>query len=414
MKILWVKAGKLLPVDSGGKIRSYSLLRELARRHEVTLLSYYNGVSDPEYARALGDEFHGALTIRTSVPSTTLAAAAHYASHVVDRAPYAVTKFTARPVRELLSRWMDENRFDVMVCDFLSASLNFPARLSTPTALFQHNVESALWGRQAAHEVNPVKRVAFRWEARRMAHYERETVRRFHHIIAVSEQDRVSMSTMTDPSRISVAPTGVDLSAYRVEPAQGGRSPLVVFVGSMDWEANIDGVEWFHREVWRGVVRAVPTARFRIVGRNPGPRIRRLAEDATVSVTGGVPSVVGHLREAAVVVVPLRIGGGTRLKIYEAMAVGRAVVATTIGAEGLDVQDGHDINIADASGAFTDRIIALLTDEQDRARIERNAAASAGRFDWPVVVRQFEASLASTIAEAARQRLAAPDPQGGA
>jgi glycosyltransferase involved in cell wall biosynthesis len=142
------------------------------------------------------------------------------------------------------------------------------------------------------------------------------------------------------------------------------------------------------------VQRALPDALFRIVGRNPTPQIRKLASDS-IEVTGTVASVVEHLREAAVVVVPLRIGGGTRLKIFEAMAVGKAVVSTTIGAEGLDVHDGRDILLADDAKSFADSIVSVLSDEARRRELERCAAELAAQYDWSVVATRFEEMLAS-------------------
>jgi glycosyltransferase involved in cell wall biosynthesis len=406
MRILWVKAGKLLPVDTGGKIRSYNLLRQLASHHSLTLLSYYGGTRDESYEREINEHLPGAATIHTGAPETGLAQAGDYLRHLFSRAPYAVTKFTSPRVKSRVRSWMDERRFDVAVCDFLSASLNFPRELLTPSVLFQHNVESALWQRQAEHEPNLLKRIAFKLEAAKMSRYERAAVNRFQQIIAVSEHDRVLMSEMTDPARISVVPTGVDLSQYRAaaEVADAetsdlssesieGNAPLVVFLGSMDWEANIDGVDYFCRDIWPLVRSSVPEARFRIVGRNPHPQVLRLASES-VEVTGTVPSVVEHLRAATVVIVPLRIGGGTRLKIFEAMAMGRAVVSTTIGAEGLDVHHGQDILLADDAEEFADSVIALLTDEEKRKRFERAAAQLAAQFDWEVVARRFEEMLA--------------------
>ena len=404
MKILWVKAGRLLPVDTGGKIRSFNLLRQLARRHHVVLLSYYDGAIDPSYDAALKQEFPHAVPVPTGSPARGLATVWNYFRHVLDHAPYAVTKFTAPPVAAFVERAMLAREFDVVVCDFLSATMNFPATLKAPAVLFQHNVESVLWARQARHERNPLKRLAFRWEAFRMRRYEQAAVARFHHVIAVSEEDRRLMSSMTAPEKISVAPTGVDLSAFRQVANQRAESPLVVFIGSMDWEPNIDGVEYFCREVWPRVLRELPQARFRIVGRNPHPRVRRLTEDASVEVTGSVPSITEHLAHAAVVVVPLRVGGGTRLKIYEAMAAGRAIVSTTVGAEGLEVSTGEDIVLADTAADFTTAVLTLLRDDVHRERIAQGAAATAARFDWPVVVRQFEESLERAMTSATTGR----------
>lgn len=397
MKILWVKAGKLLPVDTGGKIRSFNLLRELAARHETVLLSYYFGEPDLAYERDLAQAFPGSVAVACNGPSSRLGTLAHYLACLPRSAPYAVAKFTAPEIQRRIRDWMPEQGFDVAVCDFLAASLNFPSPLSIPTALFQHNVEAALWQRRARHEGNPIKRPLYAIEARKMDRCERHAVARFDHIIAVSEHDRALMSEMTAPSRISVVPTGVDLATYLPAAGAEATQPIVTFLGSMDWEPNVDGVEYFHREIWNQVRREVPDAVFRIVGRNPTARVQALAADPSVVVTGGVASVVDFLRDTAVFAVPLRIGGGTRLKIYEGMAAGRATVSTTIGAEGLDVNDGRDIILADTPEAFGDAVIRLLKDKSRRRAIEGAAVAQARKFDWPQVINQFESSLQATI-----------------
>lgn len=404
MKILWVKAGKLLPIDTGGKIRSFNLLRQLATRHETILLSYYAGDADAAYNDAIAAEFPGAIAMATGGPTSVAGVVIEYVGSLPSEAPYVVRKYFSRRVRDRVDELTRDGRFNVAVCDFLAPSLNFTSHLQAPTALFQHNVESALWQRQAAHQTNPVKKAVFSLEAWKMRNYESATVQRFDHVIAVSEHDRHLMSEMTDSARITVAPTGVDLSQYRAIAGHEASEPVVMFLGSMDWEANIDGVDFFCRAIWPRIRAAVPAARFRIVGRRPGPRVRRLAEDASIEVTGDVPSVVDHLREAAVFVVPLRIGGGTRLKIYEAMAAGRAVVSTTVGAEGLDVTNDRDIVLADDPDAFADATANLLVDAERRRVIEQAAAAQAARFDWPVVVRQFEDSLEQTIDAASSRR----------
>ncbi len=392
MRILWVKGGKLIPVNTGGKIRSYNLLRQLAARHEVTLLSYYDGPKDSVYESEIVEHFSHTVSISTGRAESS---AIDYLKNIFSRAPYAVTKFTSARVGALIREWMAERHFDVAVCDFLSASLNFPAELSLPTVLFQHNVESVLWRRQADYEPNPIKRIAFKLEAAKMIRYEQKAVNRFDHVIAVSENDRENMALMTEKSRINIVPTGVDLEAYRQQSGSDANEPVVVFTGSMDWEANIDGVEYFCAEIWPRVLKAVPNARFRIVGRNPHPRVLSLAADS-VEVTGTVPSVIDYMRDAAVVVVPLRIGGGTRLKIYEAMAMGKAVVSTSVGAEGLDVADGRDIMLADTSLGFADSIIKLLCDRQTRKQFETAAASLAAQFDWSVIADRFEEVLNET------------------
>ncbi len=392
MKILWVKAGKLWPVDTGGKIRSFNILRHLARNHEVTLLSYYGGRHDPEYETAIAQQLLGAQTIYTAAPERTIAQSIDYILRLPSAAPYAVKKFTHPAVRREVARRLSDGSEDVAVCDFLSASLNFPETSLTPVVLFQHNVETMLWRRMADTEKSVLRKLAYRFEARKMAAYETRTLQRFQHVIAVSDHDRKEMLGLAPGCSITVVPTGVDTEKYQPAPSVSGNPPLIVFTGSMDWEPNIDAVEYFCREIFPSVLAAFPDARFQIVGRNPHSRVRKLVS-SSVEVTGTVPSVAENLRNATVVIVPLRIGGGTRLKIFEAMAMRKAMVSTSIGAEGLDVTSGKDCLLADDAPSFAAAIVAVLRDPTLRRSYEDNAAALAARYDWSQIAKRFAEAL---------------------
>jgi len=320
-------------------------------------------------------------------------------------APFAVSKFTHAAVKRAVADRLGSDKFDVAVCDFLSASLNFPAQLSTPTVLFQHNVETSLWQRLAETESNFARRFAYKMEAGKMASYERAALGRFHHIIAVSEHDRQQMLAMDPSCSITVVPTGVDTEKYSVAPPSQANPPKIVFLGSMDWEPNIDAVQYFCRDIFPRVRSQFPAAIFQIVGRNPHASVKQLASDF-VEVSGTVPSIAEYLREATLVVVPLRIGGGTRLKIFEAMATGKAVISTSIGAEGLAVQSGRDLILADEPASFAEAVLALLTDSSLRRRYEEAAAKLAVQYDWSNIVHQF----AAVLEEAARVPLGSPRP----
>jgi glycosyltransferase involved in cell wall biosynthesis len=402
MRILWVKADKLLPVQNGGNIRTYHVLRYLSERHQLTFYSYYGGAPDPGYERELQRQLPGAVAVCTGKRELSgIARGLDYLSHLGAHAPYAVSRFASARVQKQLQTWFREQRYDVAVCDFLDAAINFPGRLNIPSVLFQHNVESEIWRRHADTAGNPVKKMLYRMEFRKMLRYERAAVRKFQHVIAVSENDRALMTKWVDGDRVTVVPTGVDLAQYRPAPNPLDISaPLVTFVGAMDWEPNVDGVEYFCAEVWPAIKAEVPQARLRIVGRNPDRRVQKWASnsinnDNSIEVTGRVPSVVEHLRQSAVIIVPLRIGGGTRLKIYEAMATGKAVVSTTIGAEGLDVHHGHDIMLADDPRSFAQAVIMLLRDPELRRRYENAAAETAARYDWPAIGERFSEVLQS-------------------
>jgi glycosyltransferase involved in cell wall biosynthesis len=395
VKILWVKPGKLLPLDSGGKLRTYNILRHLSVNHNVTYLSYYGGARDQDYEQEIQRHLPGTVSVHTPLPQGR-GRYLDYVRHLTHPVPYSVTKFTSPHVQQLIEEWISPRLFDVAVCDFLASALNFPRNLAIPIVLFQHNVESLLWKRRARYEMNWLDRLISRLEYAKMARFEPAQVRRFHRVLAVSDQDRILLSRMVDPTLVSVIPTGVDLERYHYDRKARPAAPLVVFTGSMDWPPNIDAVEYFSREIWPHVLKQVPDARFRIVGRDPHVRVRNLAR-ASVEVTGTVNSIVDHLRDAVVLVVPLRIGGGTRIKIYEGMAMGKATVSTSLGAEGLDVRHGHDILLADEPLQFAKYVATLLCDHNMRCKYEAAAAATAAQYDWSTIAERFSEELWRTV-----------------
>ncbi|HWZ81677.1 MAG TPA: glycosyltransferase [Terriglobales bacterium] len=397
MKILWVKADKLLPVENGGNIRTYHILRHLSSQHELTFYSYYGGREDRSYERELREHLPGSVAVCTGKRELSgVSRGLDYLVHLNSQPPYAVSRFASFKVQDQLRGWFREQRFDVAVCDFLDAAVNFPGRLNIPCVLFQHNVESEIWRRHAVTADNPLKKAMYKIEFGKMERYERIVVRKFHHVVAVSESDRALMTRWVDGDRVTVVPTGVDLGEYRPNPDSDEPGPVVTFVGAMDWEPNVDGVEYFASEIWPAIKADVPGARLRIVGRNPDRRVKKWASEF-IEVTGRVPSVVEYLRQSSVVIVPLRIGGGTRLKIYEAMATAKAVVSTTVGAEGLDVHHGRDIMLADDAGSFAQAVIMLLRDRDLRRRYEQAAAETAARCDWPAIGERFQDVLRSVV-----------------
>jgi len=405
LKILWVKPGKLLPLDTGGKLRTYNILRHLSATHDVTYLSHYGGTRDHEYEQEIPKHVQGAVIVHTGdADGSGLVRYFDYVLRLAQATPYSVSRFTSARVRQIVSNWIAQGRYDVVVCDFLASTLNFPRDLTIPTVLFQHNVETLLWQRRSQFEEKWLDRWSAKIEYVKMARFEPQQVKRFHHVLAVSQEDSALMAGMIDPTHISVIPTGVDLATYPYDPGLRAKTPLVVFTGSMDWAPNIDGVAYFCRDIWPRVLAQVPAARFRIVGRNPHPRVRKLASDS-IEVTGTVSDIIDCVRQAAVLVVPLRMGGGTRIKIYEAMAMGKAIVSTRVGAEGLDVRHEHDLLLADEPAQFANHVIMLLRDETIRHRYESAAAGTARRHDWSVVAQIFVDALRQAIAEVKPQTL---------
>jgi sugar transferase (PEP-CTERM/EpsH1 system associated) len=403
MRILWVKANKILPVHSGGDLRSFNILRQLALHEEVTFLSYYDEPADAEYEEKLQEQLPGSVCVSTGRrQASMMARGADYLWRLPNAAPYAVSRFTSDKVRQQLNRCLSQQSSDVVVCDFLDAAVNFPTDLAIPSVLFQHNVESEIWRRHATNGSGVAKKLMYKMEFSKMWRYEEKTVRRFDHVIAVSEHDKEIMTAWVAPERVSVVPTGVDIEQFCPAQQPGQEKSLVVFVGAMDWEPNVDAVKHFCAEIWPLVLAKIPGARFKIVGRNPDRRVKALAS-SSVEVTGRVPSVVEHLREASVVVVPLRIGGGTRIKIYEAMAVGKAVVSTTVGAEGLDVHSGKDIVLSDTPEDFAKSVAALMHDAEARRRLGQAATELAATYGWPRIGAKFGQILRGVIGDSSRK-----------
>ncbi len=388
MKILWVKAGPFLPLDTGGKIRTWHILRELAKLNEVTALCYFP-TSLAASQDGIEHNLDRLIAMRYPAPAKySLAYSLDYLGRLFSPAPYSVRKNLRSEVRRRIQFLLEGERFDVLVCDFLSSSLNMPARSGCLQVLFAHNVETMIWKRHFEVEQNPLRRLVVGVEYWKMKRFEPRWARKFDHILTVSSVDRDVFTRFLPPERVSVLPTGVDLDYFRLV---GGTEidGQLVFTGSMDWLPNDDGIQYFAREILPRILRNRPEATLKVVGRDPTRQLQRLAQvNPRVILTGRVRDIRPHLAEAAVYVVPLRVGGGTRLKIYEAMAMGKAVVSTRLGAEGLPVKDGEHLVLADEPEQFAKAVIRLLGDPNLRRQLGDTARQFVeSQCGWPTVAK---------------------------
>jgi polysaccharide biosynthesis protein PslH len=307
--------------------------------------------------------------------------------------PVAIRRYQSAAMRDLLAEITAREQYDSVVCDFITPAPNLPSISSS--VVFQHNVETMIWRRYSENAPNPAARLYLKLQAERMFRFERETCRAARHVIAVSSEDARLMREMFGLDEVSAVPTGVDVE--RFTPSEEGDRAGLVFVGSMDWLPNIDAMRFFCEEVLPLIRRKIPGCSLSIVGRTPTREISALAErDPLIRVTGTVPDVRPYLWSAALSIVPLRIGGGTRLKIFEAMAARLPVVSTTIGAEGLDVAPPREIRIADTPADLAAQCVGLLRDGEARHR-QADAAWNlvSTRFGWDSIARRFESILAT-------------------
>ncbi len=392
MKVLWVNTNFLHPTTKGGQIRTLEILRHLSRTHEI----HYVAIEDPKHPEApqqAAEYCARAYPFRHAIPGRrSLAFARQLVGNCFSEMPLAVSRFHSPELGEFLAGLIRTERFDRAVVDHLAPTSYFP---DLPHSLFfQHNVETMIWRRHVEHAPDPVRRAFFRMQADRMFEYERRACLAAGHIVAVSAVDAGMMRSLFGVERISEIPTGVNIEYFTPPPAAPPVADLV-FVGSMDWLPNIDGVTWFARDVLPLIRKRRPECSVAIVGRMPPPKIAALAEQLpNVIVTGTVPDVRPHLWGAAVSIVPLRIGGGTRLKIYEAMAAGVPVVSTTVGAEGLHVEPPNDIRMGDTAEEFADQCIELLANPAERAALASRAREMVTTsFSWEHVAACFSSTL---------------------
>lgn len=408
MRILWLNSGLLLPLDKGGKLRTWHLMRHLALRHDITYLSFAEPGQRHEDRVGMRDVCNVLETVpRTDPAKGTLAFYADAAKHVVDRLPYAVGKYRSAGYAAQVRRFLDSGRFDVVVADFLPPVANLPGSLSIPSVLFTHNVEAEIWRRHAENATNPFSRALMTQQWNRMLRFERDALSRFDLVLAVSDADRETLRRLYPGALrrpVHVIQTGVDTSYFTPMPGTERRAHLV-FTGSMDWLPNEDGMLYFVREILPRIRRVEPEVTLSIIGRAPTLAVKRLAEENGIQVTGRVDDVRPHVAKGEVYIVPLRIGGGTRLKIFEAMSMAKAVVSTTVGAEGLPVTTGRDLVIADEPARFAHAVVHLIRDAETRRRIESAARQLVvEQYDWGAVAQDFEEALTAVRGDAAPVR----------
>ncbi|MGA9393415.1 MAG: glycosyltransferase family 4 protein [Candidatus Sulfotelmatobacter sp.] len=398
MKILWVKAGGLVPPDTGGKIRSYNILRQLARRNSVTFFSFY-AAHDPDLHAELKNVFDRVVTIPLQISAPkSIAEMRDYGIRLFFSEPYGITKFCRAEVRRGLRALLYRESYDVILCDFIAAAGVIPWNCATPKVLFTHNVEATIWQRHYEVASNAIWKAISWLEWRKMKAAEGRYLRLADLVLTVSETDRDAFSSILDPEKIAVIPTGVDVDYFQPSPEKEAANSLV-FTGSMDWLPNEDAIFYFADAILPLIKQRFPDISLKVVGRNPSRNLQALAaSEKCIELTGWVNDIRPFLARGAVCVVPLRIGGGTRLKIFEAMAMGKAVVSTSVGAEGLAVQSGENILLADTPNDFAESVISLLTHQGRRQQLGTAARTLVQEdYSWTKVAQDFSSALQGVI-----------------
>lgn len=390
MKILWIKTELLHPVDKGGRIRTYQMLRALRKHHEVTYLCLHERAEIHEAIQKADEYCTNLVTVDFKPPAKgSFGYLIALLKNAFSRLPYAVGRYQSVALSRRILDLAPEH--DLVVCDFLAPSCNVSDGVAAKAVLFQHNVEAMIWERHASVPQSRIRKAFMCLQWQRMRRFEAAECRRFARVIAVSEVDAAVMRRDYGVASAAAIATGVDTDYFTPPQRFERQSSNMVFVGSMDWVPNEDGMRWFMTDVLPRIRKVVPDATLTIVGRSPSSEMFALAERVGgVKVTGTVPDVRPYMHRAALSIVPLRIGGGTRLKIFESMAAGLPVVSTSIGAEGLSVESGVHFARADTPEDLSSEICTLL---RDRTRASRMADAALAyvrqNCSWDAVSEEF-------------------------
>lgn len=393
------------PPNSGKRIRTYNLVKRLAARHRITYLCHQN--PQPEEAERAARHFEELgieplIVPRPVPPKHGWRFAARLFANLFSPLPYSVATHRSRVLSQQVRGLAATRDIDLWHCEWTPYAESVKPLAGVPWVVVAHNVESMIWQRLAENEANPARRWYIQLQHRKFRSFERWAYSHATRCIAVSDQDARQLAVEFGARQVDVVENGVDIDYF----APGGESRdhhTILFLGSLDWRPNLDAVRLLIEQIFPTVQRQEPQARLQIVGRKPPEWLRRLVDRPGVELHADVADVRPFLRRAGMLAVPLRIGGGSRLKILEALACATPVVASRIGAEGLDLEPGIHADIADDIPQMADAIIRALR-QPNRQRNQALAGRSRviERYGWDILAEKLDESWNRAIQPALR------------
>ncbi len=406
MRILFLHSQIPYPLDTGAKIRTYQLLRHLGRRHEVTLACF--GRPGDDDALAAVRRITAEVVLLDGHTRGPRANALALMKSLRRGLPFSVGKYVHAAAMAQVRRHSQKVSFAAVHVDQPHLAVTAPPLAYAARVIHEHNIESQIALRFYEKAAHPVLKQFLHDQYRRMERFETALWRQADHVVTVSDQDREQVLAACPDQNVTVVENGVDLEYFAFAP-HAQNTPHLVYTGSMDWLPNEDAVLYFAEHIFQQIRSRYPQALFTIVGRRPSDKVRRLGQIAGIHVTGTVDDVRPYYAGATALVVPLRIGGGSRLKILEAMSAGVPVLSTTIGCEGLDVQDDEHLLIADEPGLFAEKTIELLSRQDLQTRLSNNARIRVEeKYSWASMADRLAALYDALASRRRRAQVTTP------
>ncbi|MCB2224299.1 MAG: glycosyltransferase [Actinobacteria bacterium] len=393
MRILVLAPRFPWPLDKGDRLTVFNLVRYFSRHHEVALVSFLEPGQDPADRAHLADEAARIDTVPLRAPAAYLRAAAG----LLAGKPLQVGYYSSRRMRRTVGRVIDEFRPDLVYAHTIRAA-EYLAAVPLPRVLGMQISMRLNYGRLARFHRSLLRRLVYRMEAWWAGRYERAIAGRFDRCLLISRHDVAALGD-PPPANVVLSPHGVDARFFA--PSGAERTGSLVFTGNMAYPPNVDAVRWFAGEILPLVRADVPEARLTVVGADPVPEVRALADGAAIEVTGRVPDLRPHLGGALVAIDPLRVGAGLQNKVLEGMAMGLPMVVTPVANEGIGATPGTHLLEAAGPQEFADAVVRLLRDPAHRESL--GAAARAfivERWSWEKHFGDLEREMALLVAGA--------------
>jgi len=394
LKLLVIDEEFPWPVNTGKRARTFNLISQLAKTHSVEYLAYNN------LTELQREEFEKSSIRTKSVPmpdrrQSGLRFYLRLVRNLFSRYPYIVTSHYSKAFENKLRETLAQDTYDMVLAEWSPYAIFMKDIPEVPFCCVAHNIESGIWRRYELTEKKPLKKLYITIQRKKVEAFELQCFTWARCATAVTSQEKEWIETNCKQPNVAVIENGVAIDYFRISDGKAPKNNSLVFTGSMDWRPNQDGVQWFTEKIFPVIRTRYPGASFTVVGRNPPAYIAQLPrKHPGVVVTGTVDDVRGYIDQSAVYVVPLRVGGGSRLKILEALSMGKIVVSTTTGAEGLRTEHGEHLLLADTEEQFAKTVCEVIAHPQTYKHLGENGRRLVEEhYNWPILAERLGAFL---------------------